>query len=800
MSDSDRSVLSLGLFADENFDASPAKMPRHRIVTGLLKKLYLIKVRRPAAIVEFIAGCIIWFILLPIRTFARISWPGDREPPLNFTSPIPNNLMKFFMATDNPILVVGPDCINTHEMVSGVLNVIASAQSEFARHNITIDMTVNPVFKNTVPEMETTIYSHLGNGIGIYWRNAEEDDARRSPALEVYTQLFAFPPDHDLLHILSTWLAGTLNDTDTDTVAINISMQVFATPSSQQLFWMQIALGFFAVIPIIFVTMPDMQSILDDKDSRVQTLTFLMGCSECAYWGVSFLVQFILSSIPYTVMSASFCYWFLMKGTSFTFCWVVSLLFIVSHIWFQMFVTTFAKRASQGRMITLVMLVMDAFFAYLHYFFTLSEDNQGQWTKHLFSIVPLSAYQLILATMYQQSQFSLPLVQWSDFGNHELVYPVSYAIFWLTFDAVVYFILFVLSNLMKSRDFGAPLLHWKEIFNGGAWRRLFRRGRKQLSSLPDQLIQVDHLSKIYNGERDVVALTDVSFSIYRGEVIVVIGPNGAGKSTLMNILSGAIQPTQGTLKLAGSPPTKRFADIQQYIGVCFQEDVLISLLSIREHFELFGRFRRMSDIEIVESLSFFSDTLQLTTMLDTLAGDLSGGQKRKLCIALSLLGHPQIVIMDEPTAGVDVQARQQIWKTICSLTGTTTIVTSHALEEAEAVSSRLFVIAGGRMPFAGTSTELRNASNCGYILRIEGNIENVLRLARQHVRTARMHQRGDAIEMPVCKEVPGFMREFEAMKDELGVISSSFAVEHMEDVILRLIQTGEITYDANRTH
>jgi ABC-type multidrug transport system ATPase subunit len=543
-----------------------------------------------------------------------------------------------------------------------------------------------------------------------------------------------------------------------------------------------------------------MQSILDEKDSRVQTLTFLMGCSETAYWGMSFLVQFILASVPYTVMSASFCYWFLMKGTSFSLCWVVSLLFVLGHIWFQMFVTTFAKRTSQGRMITLVILVMNAFFAYLHYYFTLSEHNQGQWTKHLFSIIPLSAYQMILATMYQQNHFSLPLVQWNDFGNHEFVYPLSYAIFWLTFDAIVYFILFVLSNLMKDRDFGAPPLHWREIFNGNAWRRLFRRKPKTLSSFADLFIQVDHLSKIYKGERDVVALTDVSFSINRGEVIVVIGPNGAGKSTLMNILSGAIQPTHGTLRLACGPPTKRFADIQQYLGVCFQDDVLISLLSIREHFELFGRFRRMSDIAIVESLSFFADTLQLNMMLDTLAGDLSGGQKRKLCIALSLLGHPQIVIMDEPTAGVDVQARQQIWKTICSLTGTTTIVTSHALEEAEAVSSRLFVIAGGRMPFSGTSTELRNASNCGYILRIEGDIEKVLRLARRHVRTARMHQRGDAIEMPVCKEIPEFMREFEAMKAELGVASSSFAVEHLEDVMLKLIETGEIQHDANRWH
>jgi ABC-type multidrug transport system ATPase subunit len=282
-----------------------------------------------------------------------------------------------------------------------------------------------------------------------------------------------------------------------------------------------------------------------------------------------------------------------------------------------------------------------------------------------------------------------------------------------------------------------------------------------------------------------------------GEVIVVIGPNGAGKSTLMNILAGAIEPTEGILRLAGGPPTKRFKDVQQYLGVCFQENVLISVLTIREHFQLFGSFRNLQDDEISGSLMSFAETLQLTEMLDNRAGDLSGGQKRKLCVALSLLGNPRIVIMDEPTAGVDVQARQLIWKTIATLQETTTIVTSHALEEAEAVSSRLFVVAGGKLPFAGTATELRNEFKCGYVLRVEGEIENVFRMARERVEGVRMAVRGDTIEMPVNEDVPAFIREFEERKEELGVISYSFSVEQLEDVLLKLIQNEEAQFDGN---
>jgi ABC-type multidrug transport system ATPase subunit len=126
------------------------------------------------------------------------------------------------------------------------------------------------------------------------------------------------------------------------------------------------------------------------------------------------------------------------------------------------------------------------------------------------------------------------------------------------------------------------------------------------------LLDVADVSKTYHGLHDVVALSDVSFSISAGEVIVIIGPNGAGKSTLLNILCGAVKPTTGTLSIGGGLRTDRFQDIQKYLGVCFQENVLVDLLSIREHFALFGAFRRLTNAEITDKMTFFADTLQLT--------------------------------------------------------------------------------------------------------------------------------------------------------------------------------------------
>ncbi|OHT08819.1 ABC transporter family protein [Tritrichomonas foetus] len=248
--------------------------------------------------------------------------------------------------------------------------------------------------------------------------------------------------------------------------------------------------------------------------------------------------------------------------------------------------------------------------------------------------------------------------------------------------------------------------------------------------------------------------------------------------------------------MLGGEETKRFKDVQSYLGVCFQDNVIINLLSVREHFELFGALRGVPLKTLDDCIDYFATNMQLSHMLNNRAGDLSGGQKRKLCIGLSLLGNPPVVLMDEPTAGVDVQARQLIWKMIANLKETTSIITSHALEEAEAVSSRLFIVAGGKIPFCGTSTELRNKFKCGYLLRVDredGTAGPVLELAQSFVSDAHLSdEREDLISMPVDSAIPAFLESLTEKEKEYGVRSYSFSVEQLEDMLLKLIQSEEV--------
>ena len=185
-----------------------------------------------------------------------------------------------------------------------------------------------------------------------------------------------------------------------------------------------------------------------------------------------------------------------------------------------------------------------------------------------------------------------------------------------------------------SRPFCTPPLKWSELFKISAWKRMMNSGEIQTSKVNaevSEFVRVKGLKKVFKAQgKEVTALDNVDFYINRGEVIVMIGPNGAGKSTLINILAGAIEPDEGKINILGGNEADRFKEMQHYLGVCFQGNVIINLLSVREHLYLFGAFRGVPRDQIDQAVEFFGSQLQLTHMMDNRAGDVSGGQKLSL--------------------------------------------------------------------------------------------------------------------------------------------------------------------------
>ncbi|KAH0786022.1 ABC transporter family protein [Histomonas meleagridis] len=791
---------------------SDLKYSFNRQVRALFKKQFVIKKRHAASIIEYLISLILVFVNYLIYILSKEDYTEIVNPPVSSISSMPYGLL-MFLSMNEPAFVVLPNATELDYLVGNTtyLHLWLKDRSIYSQlFNYTLPYT-DPIpiqHVETQEEMEEIIYRTDRNGIGIRWVNVRDEDAITNPNIELFYQMQYSLDSSTTLQIYQEIRDGMakmaskyypnsgIENYVNDMWRANYNSQEFSRVGFSRGVDVGIAIAFISILPIVLSTMPDFQTVLEEKDSHSAAMGFLMGCSESAYWFVSFFTPFIMTIVQYIILAATLTYWFGMIGTDFTLFLVIVIFFIISHIWFQLWISTFMKKGSTGRAVTVVILVFVLFFAYLHQFFTLDENNSSIACAHIFSIIPFSAFEMFLMGGYTQSINDNKPFTWATLNDASYTAPPWIPLMWLIIDSIFYFLLFVLFNATNKRQFGTPIIRWSEFFNKDAWRRVFQKPNSyRVSPESDKFLEVNNLSKVYHSHKDITALDDVNFYVDSGEVILLIGPNGAGKSTLINIISGAIEPSDGQFRLLGRNKTNRFKEIQNYLGVCFQDNVIINLLTVREHFELFGAFRGVNPETLENCIQYFAREMQLDHMLDSRAGDLSGGQKRKLCIGLSLLGNPPFVLMDEPTAGVDVQARQLIWKMVSSLTHTTSIITSHALEEAEAVSSRLFILAGGKLLFCGNSTELRNKYKCGYLLRIErddGKVGPVLDLVKKYIPEAHVvDDREDTITIPVSPKVSEFLQEFDKKMKKMGVKSYSFSVEQIEDMLLKLIQSEE---------
>jgi daunorubicin resistance ABC transporter ATP-binding subunit len=204
------------------------------------------------------------------------------------------------------------------------------------------------------------------------------------------------------------------------------------------------------------------------------------------------------------------------------------------------------------------------------------------------------------------------------------------------------------------------------------------------------------------------AVDHLSLTVHQGEIFGVLGPNGSGKTTTINMLSGLSTPTSGQVKVLGYDVRKQTRQVRQILGSVPQETALYEELSawanMDFHAELFGLPARDKKRRITAML----DLVQLSDRKDSLVGTFSGGMKRRLALARALLHDPKLVYLDEPTLGVDVQARRAIWDYILALRdqGKTVLVTTNYLEEAEALCDRIAIIDRGRLVALDTPTEL----------------------------------------------------------------------------------------------
>ncbi|KAJ8686330.1 hypothetical protein QAD02_022124 [Eretmocerus hayati] len=234
----------------------------------------------------------------------------------------------------------------------------------------------------------------------------------------------------------------------------------------------------------------------------------------------------------------------------------------------------------------------------------------------------------------------------------------------------------------------------------------------------ESLFLVYELQKQYG---KVVAVQDISFGVNGGECFGLLGVNGAGKSTTFRMMTGQELPNNGVMYLCRKNLAKDRSSYLSQIGYCPQNDAIIRSLNTYDHLRLFARLRGVPEQQVESEVKEWVNKLNLHACASQPSGTYSGGNKRRLNIAISLIGAPNIVLMDEPTTGVDPAARRSLWNVIqaCQNTGQAIILTSHSMEECEILCNRLAIMVDGKFVCIGAAQELKQRFGAGYNIQIK---------------------------------------------------------------------------------
>jgi lipooligosaccharide transport system ATP-binding protein len=301
--------------------------------------------------------------------------------------------------------------------------------------------------------------------------------------------------------------------------------------------------------------------------------------------------------------------------------------------------------------------------------------------------------------------------------------------------------------------------------------------------MSEELIVARGLTKKFG---DFTAVDGIDFSVYRGESFGLLGPNGAGKSTTMRIIGATSQRTSGEITILGKDPEKFGPQIRAHLGVIPQKDNLDEQLTVTENLYIYGRYFGLSPKFIKGKVDELLEFAQLEEKRDAKVESLSGGMKRRLTIARALVSEPDILMLDEPTTGLDPQARHILWDRLFRLKekGVTLVITTHFMDEAEQLCERLIVIDRGKIMAEGSPTDLIKRYSSKEVLEVRFGSEKNEEIAEKlKDKCERLEVLPDRILL-YAEDAEHSLEEI--MKSGMHPKTSLVRRSSLEDVFLRL--------------
>uniref|UniRef100_A0AAR2L7N2 Cholesterol transporter ABCA5 n=1 Tax=Pygocentrus nattereri TaxID=42514 RepID=A0AAR2L7N2_PYGNA len=560
-------------------------------------------------------------------------------------------------------------------------------------------------------------------------------------------------------------------------------------------------------------------NVAAEKEHRLKDTMSMMGLYDTAFW-LSWGLLYAALVTTMSVLMAVIATWTpLFSNSNFLVIFLLIFLYGISTIFFSFMLTPLFKKpkfaSTMGSMLTLV-------FGCLSLFTVLMRDfpQPAVWVLCLLSPHILCSI-LCGIVVYLEAQGDGAVFSTLANGPHALYVPLLM----LFVDCILYLLLAVYLDQVMPGEFGmrrSVIYFLKPSY----WTTRSKR-YVEVSSVYEvevngtptvdesvepvspefrgkEAIRICNIRKTYKEKDNTVeALRGLTFDIYEGQITALLGHSGAGKSTLMNILCGICPPTEGSATIYGSPVAKIAdgAEMKQLVGICPQFNIIFDVLTVEEHLRIFAAIKGILPCDIDSEVRKVLKDLDLEKIMDAQAKNLSGGQKRKLSVGIAILGDPKILLLDEPTAGMDPVSRHQVWSLLKSRrAGRVTVLSTHYMDEADILADRKAVISQGQLKCVGSSLYLKTKCGVGYHLRMSVTevceVDSLASLVKQHVPKAQLSRQQEAeltftLPFESMETFPGLFAELDCRPD-LGIINYGVSMTTLEDVFLRLEAEAEV--------
>jgi ATP-binding cassette subfamily A (ABC1) protein 3 len=459
------------------------------------------------------------------------------------------------------------------------------------------------------------------------------------------------------------------------------------------------AIGGIMVLSFLVPIFKIVSMIVQDKEQKTREGMKIMGLKDCAYW-TSFVTYYliILTVIAVLITLVTLSVFFKKSNWFLIFIYFLEYGFAVLAFGFCM--ATFFHRARIGSIAVAIIYI--CIFAISNFIFSdVAIDNMSKSTKLSLCLLPPIAL-IQGCTAIAKLELGGKGLTFSTVNYTINNFQSSYALIMLAVDIVIYGIIgLYLDNVVPSPSgIRRPLYYflmpeyWSTgktdsanriknesntmlLYPNSHFERVAEGFKAQENA--DDCLKIRHLNKFFGHKQSVC---DFSLNLYKGQIFALLGPNGAGKTTTISILSGLLPPSSGEATISNIEVFKRMDILRSMLGVCPQHDVLFDKLTPREHLEIFAAFKGRASME--KEINEILDDVELKNCVNVMAEKLSGGQRRKLSIGMAFVGNSDIIFLDEPTSGIDINSRKGVWAMLKKYKQDKMIIlTTHYMEEAE---------------------------------------------------------------------------------------------------------------------